>query len=228
MTSLAADHRCLPRRLAGCMGLLAAAFVSMMPAPAAAHPHIFAEARLDVVVNDTGEMVALRHLWRFDDLFSATVIMEFDANGDLQLDHDELKTVSGVIYESLAEFNYFQLVTHDGTDVEMQRPPALMATMENNQLIVFFEAQLAAPLPLRGNVALGVYDPTFYTAIDFVEDEYLAAENIPASCVRTVVRPDADEVIAENQETLTAEFFTDPVDMSKIFATRLELSCPAG
>ena len=223
-----ADHRSPARRLAyRFMPFLAAGLASVATVPASAHPHIFAEARLDVAVNEAGEMVALRHLWRFDDLFSATVIMEFDTNGDMQLDHDELETVSGVIYESLAEFNYFQLVTHDGADVEMQRPPALMASMENNQLIVFFEAHLAAPLPLRGNVALGVYDPTFYTAIDFVEDEYLAVENIPASCVRTVVRPDADEVISENQDTLTEEFFTDPVDMSKIFATRLELSCPA-
>lgn len=192
-----------------------------------AHPHIFAEARLDVVADESGTVQALRHLWRFDDLFSATVVIEFDKNGDLQLDAGELKEVSDVIYDSLNEFNYFQMVTANDVDVEMERPEALMATMEDNQLIVFFEARPKAPLKLEGKVVFGVYDPTFYTAIDFIEDDYIAVENMPADCSRTVVRPDPDEAIAENQETLTEAFFTDPTDFSKIFATRLELTCPA-
>ena len=51
--------------------------------PASVHPHVFAEARLDVVVNPDGTVKSLRHLWRFDDLFSSTVLVEFDKNGDL-------------------------------------------------------------------------------------------------------------------------------------------------
>lgn len=200
----------------------------LLPAPAAAHPHIFAEARLDVVVGEGGTVEALRHLWRFDDLFSATVIVEFDKNGDLHLDEAELQQVSDTIYGSLNDFNYFQMVTADGKDVEMARPEALMATMEtDNQLIVFFESRPKKPLKLEGKLAFGVYDPTFYTAIDFVEDDYINVENLPPHCSRQVVRPDPDEAIAANQETLTDAFFTDPTDLSKIFATRLELDCAA-
>ena len=68
---------------------------------------------------------------------------------------------------------------------------------------------------------------TFYTAIDFIEDEHMAVESLPASCSRSVIRPDPDEAIAQNQATLTEEFFTDPsgTDLSKIFATKLELDC---
>jgi ABC-type uncharacterized transport system substrate-binding protein len=52
---------------------------------------------------------------------------------------------------------------------------------------------------------------------------------LPSDCSRTVVRPDPDEAIAQNQSKLTDAFFNDPAgtDMSKIFATRLELDCPA-
>ena len=39
--------------------------------PASVHPHVFAEARLDVVVNPDQTVKSLRHLWRFDDLFSS-------------------------------------------------------------------------------------------------------------------------------------------------------------
>lgn len=195
--------------------------------PAWVHPHVFAEARLDVQVNPDQTVKSLRHLWRFDDLFSSTVLMEFDKNSDLKLDDAELKDVADTVHKSLAEFNYFQIVTVDGKDVAMKAPPHLMANFDNDQLIILFEDQPAQPLKLKGKVAFGVYDPTFYTAIDFIDDANLNVDHMPASCQRSVVRPDPDTALAQNQSTLTDAFFNDPTgtDMSKIFATRLELTC---
>lgn len=83
------------------------------------------------------------------------------------------------------------------------------------------------PVRLQGKVVFGVHDLTFYTAIDFVEDDYFRVENMPPQCEHGVVRPDPDEAIADNQDTLAEAFFVDPTDFSKIFATRLELICPA-
>ena len=161
------------------VGLAAFAALSL-PGPAGVHPHVFAEARLDVLVNGDGTVKSLRHLWRFDDLFSSTVLVEFDQNGDLKLDDGELKEVSDTIFASLAEFNYFQLVSVDGKDVAMNPPPQLMANYENDQLIVMFESEPKAALPLSGKIDFGVYDPTFYTAIDFTEDDNMAVADLPA------------------------------------------------
>ena len=80
-----------------------------------AHPHVFAEARLDVMLKPDGHTVdALRHLWRFDEVFSSTVVLEFDKNGDYKLDDAELASVRQTVYASLGEYNYFQLVTANG------------------------------------------------------------------------------------------------------------------
>jgi ABC-type uncharacterized transport system substrate-binding protein len=205
----------------------ALAVVCGSAAPARVHPHVLAEARLDVMVNPDKTVKSLRHLWRFDDLFSSTVLMEFDKNADLKLDDAELQEVSNTVYASLAEFDYFQLVTADGKDVSMKPPPQLIANYEDDQLIILFESEPKEPLKLQGKVGFGVYDPTFYTAIDFVEDENMAVKDLPASCTRSVIRPDPDEAIAQNQSNLTEAFFNDPAgtDLSKIFATRLELTC---
>jgi ABC-type uncharacterized transport system substrate-binding protein len=155
--------------------------------------------------------------------------MEFDANADLRLDDAELQEVANTIHASLADFNYFQLVTVDGKDVKMKPPAAIMANFENNQLIILFESEPETPIQLAGDIRLGVYDPTFYTAIDFTEDANMAVDGLPPICTRTVVRPDPDTALAENQQTLTEAFFNDPAgtDMSKIFATKLELKCHA-
>ena len=205
----------------------AVAVLAAGAAPALAHPHVFAEASLEVAVGPDGTVEALRHVWRFDDLFSATVMLEFDLNADLVLDNDELEMVGSVIHESLAEFGYFQFVTAGGKDVGMHAPDRIMANYQDNQLVVLFESRPAEPLKLDGTVDFGVYDPTFYTAIDFYEDEHLTVTGLPDGCTRAVIRPDADEAIAQNQQSLTDAFFNDPtgVDYSKIFATRLELNC---
>jgi ABC-type uncharacterized transport system substrate-binding protein len=204
---------------------LAALFAST--GPASVHPHVFAEARLDVVVNPDQSVKSLRHLWRFDDLFSSTVLVEFDKNSDLKLDDAELQDVSKTVYDSLAEYNYFQLVSVDGKDVAMKPPAGLMANFENNQLIILFESEPKEKLALKGKVDFGIYDPTFYTAIDYTEDENMAVKDLPASCTRAVIRPDPDEAISQNQANLTDAFFNDPAgtDLSKIFATKLELTC---
>lgn len=206
------------------------ASAALAAVPARVHPHVFAEARLDVAVDPDGTVGSLKHLWRFDDLFSSTVLMEFDQNSDLELDDAELEQIGATVKASLAEFDYFQLVLDDGKDVAMVPPEALVADFQDNQLIILFESKPVAPLKVEGRVSFGVYDPTFYTAIDYVEDEQMAVEGLPAGCEQSVVRPDPDEAIAQNQDNLTEAFFDDPGgnDLSKIFATRLEINCKPG
>jgi ABC-type uncharacterized transport system substrate-binding protein len=66
-----------------------------------------------------------------------------------------------------------------------------------------------------------------YAAIDFVHDSDLVVMGEMGDCKKTVVRPNPDEVLAQNQASLTEAFFNDPEgnDLSKLFATRLELIC---
>ena len=67
-------------------------------------------------------------------------------------------------------------MTADGKDVAMKPPAQLMANYENDQLIILFESEPKEPLKLDGKIDFGVYDPTFYTAIDFTEDDNMAVD----------------------------------------------------
>ena len=129
--------------------------------PAVVHPHVFAEARLNVTLNPDNSVKSLRHLWRFDDVFSSTVLMEFDKNADLKLDDTEILEVANTVNSSIAEYDYFQVVTADSKDVAMKPPAQLMVNYENDQLIILFESEPKAPLKLVGKLDFGVYDPTF-------------------------------------------------------------------
>lgn len=204
---------------------------ALFAAPAHAHPHIFADARLEVMVDPAGPTIsALRHVWRFDDAFSATVILEFDKNGDRKLDDAELETVRQTVFQSMAEYNYFQTLSVDGKDVPLSAPEPFVVTFDSNQLMFVFEARPKEPIKAHGLIKIGVYDPTFYTGIEFLEDKDMALTAALPSCTSKVIRPDPDEAIAANQSNLTQEFFDNPEanDLTKLFATRLEITCPAG
>lgn len=211
------------------LGLAVTLTAVFAPVAVEAHPHVFADARLELTIAPGGTVEKLAHIWRFDDVFSSTVLMEFDKNGDLQLDKNELIDLGHVINSSIAEFKYFQTVLADGKDVKMARPNDLAADFSDNHLMIVFTSKPEKPLKLEPGhkVSFGVYDPTFYTAIDYVSDNELVVKGLPAGCKSEVIRPNPDEALAQNQGTLTEAFFNDPAgtDMSKIFATRLEIDC---
>lgn len=209
---------------------LAALFVTaavLLPAPARVHPHVFAEAKLNVEIDGAGTVTKLSHVWRFDEIFSETVMFEFDKDADGKISIEEQAQVSKTIVESIGEYNYFEAVIDNGKEVKMAKPADLLAAFDGKTLVVSYSNTPVEPVKVAGKVSFGIYDPTFYTAIDFLDDTDMQVAGAPAACKSTVVRPDADEAIAQNQGTLTEQFFTDPqgTDMSKIFATRIELTC---
>ncbi len=202
--------------------------LSLLPAAAFAHPHVFVEARLEVVAGDDGNVSELRNVWRFDEVFSSSVVMDFDKNTDLKLDPNELAEVGKTVRDSLADYDYYMNLTMDGKNIKVQKPDIIHVDYKQGQLLMFFAVKPAETMPLKGRLTFGVYDPTLYTSIDFPTDnELVLVGDALKSCKHQVVRPDADQVISENKQSLTDAFFNDPTgtNMSKLFATRLDVTC---
>lgn len=215
-------------RLATILTAAALAAPLAVPAPALAHPHIFAEARLEIVAGADGTVQELRNVWRFDEVFSSSVILDFDKNGDLKLDPHELAELGETIRTSLADYHYFSTVTLDGAQIGIKKPDVFHTTMQDKQLMLIFAVKPEKPVPLKGKLTFGIYDPTMYTAIDFPTDKDLVLKGAGfEKCQHKVVRPDPDDVISQNSASLTDAFFNDPTgtDMTKLFATRMEVTC---
>lgn len=210
------------------LGLCLIASILSPIGTASAHPHVFAETRLEIETSKSGMILELRHVWRFDEVFSASVVLDFDENNDLELDDGELIKIGEIVRQSLAEYDYYTNVSVDGRDFAMSAPDILNADYIDGQLLLFFSMEPKTPLELKGKISAGVYDPTFYAAMEFINDEDLLITGPSANkCKHSVIRPDADEVITQNQSTLTDAFYaeTESNDLSKLFATRIELTC---
>ena len=100
--------------------------------PALSHPHIFAEARVEIVATDDGMLKELRNVWRFDDIFSSSVLMDFDKNSDLKLDHGELSEIADTIRDSLGDYGYFTFITKDGASSEVAKPEIFNVDFKDN------------------------------------------------------------------------------------------------
>ncbi|MCB1445966.1 MAG: DUF1007 family protein [Rhizobiaceae bacterium] len=207
--------------------ILPAVLLALGPAAAFSHPHVFADARLEVVAGADGKIEELHNIWRFDDVFSSQVLLDFDKNTNLVLDPPELEEIGRTVLASLQEFDYYTTLTQDGKIVSVAKPDVINVDFKDGQLLMFFAIKPAVPMPLKGKLTFGIYDPTLYASIDFPSDEDVVMMGDFKGCKHAVVRPDPDEVIAQNQSTLTDAFFNDPTgtDMSKLFATRLEVNC---
>jgi ABC-type uncharacterized transport system substrate-binding protein len=209
--------------------LVTAGFATLFaPALAVSHPHILAEARLEIVSDTKGEISELHIAWRFDELFSASVVLDFDKNSNATLDSNELRDVGQIVLESLDDYNYYTTIFDNGRLVKVKKPDGIAVDFKDNRLLMTIVVKPAETIPLKGKLSFGVYDPTMYTAMDFPSDEDLTVVGDKiAACRHKVVRPDPDKVLEENKDALTDDFWNDPAgtDMSKLFATRIEITC---
>lgn len=181
-----------------------------------------------MVAGDDGTISELRNVWRFDEVFSSSVLLDFDKNADNKLDKKELDDVGAVVLDSMEEYDYFLNISQDGKNITVKKPDKIIADYKDGQLLLIFAARPKVTMPLKGKMTFGVYDPTLYTAMDFPTDDDMMVEGKAFDkCSHKVVRPDPDEVISQNQSTLTEAFWNDPTgtDRSKLFATRIEVTC---
>jgi ABC-type uncharacterized transport system substrate-binding protein len=170
------------------LGLLAAA-------PAVAHPHVFVDARVETVFDAEGRITALRHVWRFDDAFSAFASQGLDTDGDGILTVDELKPLAKVNVDSLKDYDYFTTFRSAGRRVGFKLPTEYWLQMNDGFLTLFYTLQLMQPVnPGADGVTIDVYDPSYFVDYQMVEQNPDPLIGAPAGCTAELRRkgePDA-------------------------------------
>lgn len=90
--------------------------------PAMAHPHVFVEARSQLIFDANGMAVAVRHAFRFDDAFSAFAVQGFDTNLDGAYSREELSELAKVNIESMADFGFFTFGDNGRAELDFDLP----------------------------------------------------------------------------------------------------------
>jgi ABC-type uncharacterized transport system substrate-binding protein len=147
-------------------------------APAAAHPHVFIESKLAFVF-DAGKVTALRLNWVFDDVFSDSLLTQFDADGDGTFDALESNAVGEGVLPNLKMFHYFTYVFVDGKELDPIDPTEFGASVDDKRVVTFhMTVPLPRPVdPRTAALAAEVYDSEYYVQVDLAQQGSVSLEN---------------------------------------------------
>lgn len=194
-----------------------------------AHPHVFIDAEIYFNFSKAGLLQSISEDWRYDPIFSASVVLDFAKENGKTLSNKELKSLTHTIHDSVAYYHYFQNLTDNGKNIALA-PPYKFSVALSKLLTTHLENKTEKPLILqKGHRYLfTLSDPTYFVFISYKQDKDIHTTHLPAFCRVHIIRPDANEVLAQAQQNLTEAFFTDPTnafDIASQLAQRIEIVC---
>lgn len=234
-TPLAHARRSGRRRRDGAALALALALGLMAPpSPALAHPHVFVDAKAEVVFNPKGEIVAVRNIWRFDEAYSAFASQGLDKNRDGKLSVDELAPLARLNVESMDDYAFFTFITAGDKDIDFKKPTQYwLEADDDGQLILYFTLPTKAPVKVAGlRTRLEIYDPTYFVAFKMVGDgdEPILLDQAPAACAFKVFRPEGlDPAVAATLAQIPADQRQLPAELQLVtdgLTNGADISCP--
>ncbi|MEP3279324.1 MAG: DUF1007 family protein [Stappiaceae bacterium] len=197
---------------------------------AQAHPHVFVEARSELVFDDQKRIEAVRHIWRFDDAFTAFAIQGLDEDGDGTLTQEELQPLAEVNVESLKEYDYFTALFVGQAEVAFSDPTEYWLDFSDGRLTLFYTLPLEAPILMDGQEAeFQVYDPTYFVAFEMTETDPFVLVDAGSSCQMHVERPDElEEGTAQALAQIPSSVRDLPkqfLDVTQTLANTAKVSC---
>ena len=212
------------------MALSVALAASCAAGSALAHPHVFVEANVEMLRDDQGSVTEIRHVWRFDEMFSSTVLLDFDANGDGKLDVGELDEVSKTVTDSIGEYDFYTAIRYDTLKQDFIPPEKIIVDYADGQILMLFALKMNKPLPVAGHsLRVAVSDPTYFVAVELADESAIqVAGKDAAKCKAGIQRPDFDKLYAQNSQTLTEQFFNNPNNaaLGDEWLTWVTVQCP--
>lgn len=130
-----------------------------------AHPHLFIEGSLTLRFDEAG-LTAIEEHWTFDEMFSASMIEEFDINKDGRFDEQESVALKQGAFDNLKEFNYFTFVKSDGKAISIKNAEHFSAEIINDKLVYHFTVPcLIRVESIEKKMTIALFDTSYFTAI---------------------------------------------------------------
>jgi len=207
-------------------GLFAGALLASA-APARAHPHVWVTAKAQVIFDAAGKVAAIRHVWEFDDMYSAFATQGLGKDGAPPTPVD-LAPLAKTNVESLVDFDYFTRARAGNAKIVFAQPTeyGLVETLQK-RVVLTFTLPLKSPASAATAFTFQVYDPSYFVAFSLDPQDPVDLVNAPPGCSAKVLG--ADPLSRNESQKLSEAFFSglSPGDDFGIrLASRVIVACP--
>jgi len=192
---------------------------------ASAHPHVFVNARAEIVFAPDGSVQAIRHRWSFDEAYSAYITQGLDKNGDGKLTPDELAELAKTNTDSLPDVDFFTIAKINGRQQAFGTPGEEGMSYDGKILTLTYTLPLKTPVKAR-SFGIEIGDPTYFVAFDIVDEpDAVITKGAPQGCIVRVNRP--PKLDDATQKRLAEADITATPDVSGLeVTTRALVACP--
>ena len=213
-------------------GLVLAALAGL-GGPAMAHPHVFIDTSVEVILDDRDRVTAVRIGWVYDELFSLMVIAdrELDRDADGLLSDAEAAGLKGFDMQWTKGYPGDSYALIDGRDLTLGPPEEPTADWDSKAIRTTHLRRLPGPVEIgAGTFVVQVYDPGYYTAYFIPFDPVLTGGT--GACRAEVWAPDpdaADQILKDAllEYAPDQDLEVDFPAVGKNFAEEVRVTCAA-
>jgi ABC-type uncharacterized transport system substrate-binding protein len=193
-----------------------------------AHPHVFVDAREEVLFDPSGRITAVRNIWQFDEAFSQFAVVDSDANGDGTLTQEELQPLAKINVESLQEFAFFTYLESGDVDAVFAPPTDYGLDFDGSRLTLTYTLPTTEPVAVGAKSYLEIFDPAYFVAFEFLRESPADLIGGPAGCRAVHHRP--KEIDVRTMELLNQIPPDQPVppdllEAARSFANYIAVEC---
>ncbi len=184
--------------------------------------------RVAPLVNNEGELVALRQAWRFDPFYSLLLIEELEAGGSEAEFQQRLDDLIQDIVTNLRQFSFYTQVQLEGRSLDFAQVKDYNL-MEIHQRIEFsFILPLAEPVALQGQeLNYQIYDPSYYIEMLHRQEEGIDTSQLPESCELDLHQAQPSDEVLEEALALDKDETPEDPQLGRYFAETVTLNCPS-
>lgn len=198
--------------------------------PLNAHPHIFVDTGLDMLMDAEGRLIEVRVTWTYDELYSLLITEDRGLDDDLdgELTEAEQEQLVGFDMQWTEGFNG-DLVILQGTDMlTLSGPQEATARFEDGRITTTHVRRVLGEQTVGEPLQVKPYDATYYTAYDITLPVRVTGAE---GCVIQKEMPDVDARLREMRDLLNT-LDTDETpseaglpDIGGLLATTVWVSC---
>ncbi len=201
--------------------------VAIVPTAAAAHPHVWVEARAQVLFDKSGLVSGIRNDWVFDEMYSAFAVQGLEKAGQPATPQD-LAPLAKTNVESLADYDYFTYAKADGHKLVFGKPvDYVLEERPDKRVVLHFTLPLTAPTKTGRAMSFQIYDPTYFVDFELAAKNPVSLAGAPTGCSDTVLG--ANPVVVADGKAFAKSFdtgLTPGEDFAVKMAGRVIVACP--